>query len=188
MISNTRTRVRSTRRPEQILRVGFVLQSYIQPPAVRLDRPHHRQRANEIGVPLQLEGDRVGLVPGPNLIERAVDDHFAPVDQHDEVAQPLRLVHHVRGKQDGLALPPQAADDLPQHVLVHRVETRERLIENHEVRVIDHRHDELELLVHSPRKLLDLLAGMLGQIDPLEPCGHLRCWSRPAGIPLSEPK
>ena len=46
--------------------------------------------------------------PARISIERAVDDHLAPVDQHDEVAQPLRLVHHVRGEQDGLALPPHA--------------------------------------------------------------------------------
>ncbi len=111
-------------------------------------------------------------MPGANLIERAVDHDLAAVDQHDEVAQPLRLVHHVRGKQDGLALPPQTADDLPQHVLIHRVEAREWLIEDHEVRIVEHRHDELELLMHAARQFLDLLAGMLGQIDPLQPFGH----------------
>ena len=44
----------------------------------------------------------------------------------------------------------------------------ERLIEDQELWLVQHRGDELELLLHTLRKLLALLLGDIGQLDPLE--------------------
>ena len=71
--------------------------------------------------------------------------------QRDAVAT-LGLVHEVGGNEDG---DPVAAsevnDQLPETVPRHRINAGSRLVENQEVRPVDHRHRQRQALAHAQR-------------------------------------
>ena len=58
-------------------------------------------------------------------------------------------------KTDRRARAPQLEHGVAQHVAVHGVEPRERLVEHEQLGPVQHRHHELELLRHALRQLLD---------------------------------
>ena len=60
--------------------------------------PYHGQRLNESVVSLKLDTNRMGALPGTNLVEPAIQYGFAPVYQENEIAKLLRFVHHMGGK------------------------------------------------------------------------------------------
>ena len=70
------------------------------------------------------------------------------LDDGDAVAQPLRLLHQVRGQEHGLAARADAADQLPDRASRLRVETRGQLVEKHHLGIVDERQrDEQALLL-----------------------------------------
>ena len=77
-------------------------------------------------------------------------------DDADRVAESFGIVHQVRGKDDRLPPLLEVDDRVLEGLGVDRIETAERFVENHEVGVMQQRSDELHLLLHTARELVDL--------------------------------
>src|SRR5687768_5602670 len=58
----------------------------------------------------------------------------------------------------------QVTDDLAHHLGVDRVEPLERLVQDHQVRVVDQAGDELHLLLHAARQLVHLALAPIAQL------------------------
>src|SRR5256885_7149310 len=80
--------------------------------------------------------------------ERAVHEFPPPGDDAQLLAQLLSLLHDVGGEQDGLPATAQVEHRVLQHLSVHGIESRKRLVENHEGRGVEHGRNELHLLLH----------------------------------------
>src|SRR6266513_2527239 len=111
----------------------------------------------------------VSAVGALDVRERAVHELPPPRDDAQLLAQLLGLLHDVGREQDGLPATAQVEHRVLQDLGVHRIESRERLVENHEVRLVQHGRDELHLLLHPFRKLVDAAQPPLGQAESLEP-------------------
>src|SRR5207253_7309459 len=59
-------------------------------------------------------------------------------------------------EDDRLAAPLQLHDRVLQRLGIDRIEPAERLIEDDEIRIVQQRADELYLLLHTARELVDL--------------------------------
>src|SRR6266403_3130762 len=105
-----------------------------------------------------------------DVAKRAVHELPPPRDDAQLLAQLLGLLHDVRREQDRLPAAAQVEHRVLHDLRVHRIETRERLVENHQVRVVEHRRDELDLLLHPLRELVDAAQSPLGEAQSLEPC------------------
>jgi len=90
----------------------------------------------------------VGLL---DLGQVAVQDAPSLIDQEDPIAQLLDQVHPMRREQNGRTVVLQFGDHSTQHVLIHRIEPRERFVEDDEVGLVEDRRGELHLLLHSLR-------------------------------------
>ena len=75
----------------------------------------------------------------------------------------------MRGEHDRRPLSVIVANDLLENVLIDRIQTREGLIENKQLWLMDHRANELNLLLHTLREILDLLVSPFGQAQPVKP-------------------
>ena len=123
---------------------------------------------------LRVAGDEDDRVPGHLLLEgpRATFRHHgAVIDDHDVVAEHVRLVQVVRGQEDRGTPVPQAADVVPQAGPVLRVEPGARLIQEQDLGLV---HDA-ERHVEAP----SLAAGVgpdpaVGEPGQVEPFQHLR--------------
>ena len=104
--------------------------------------------------------------------QRLVEHLLAVVDHHDVVADLLRLDHDVGREDDRGAAPVLLEHEVAQQPHVDRVETAERLVEDQQIGLVDHRGDELDLLLHALGQLLALLVLDLAETDPLEPLPH----------------
>src|SRR5947207_1310499 len=111
----------------------------------------------------------VSAVGALDVRERAVHELPPPRDDAQLLAQLLGLLHDVGREQDGLPATAQVEHRVLQDLGVHRIESRERLVENHEVRLVQHGRDKLHLLLHPFRKLVDAAQPPLGQAESLEP-------------------
>src|SRR5690606_3535159 len=69
-------------------------------------------------------------VPADQRVRRAAIENAAVIDDHDVVAQALRLVHVVGGEQQRLALALEIEQALPDHYPGLRVEAGGRLVED----------------------------------------------------------
>ena len=145
-------------------------------------------RASTAGVTvLELDAIPMARMTSPDVCERPVE-HLSPLrDDADEVAELLGLVHVVGAEDDRAALLPRAEDGVAQHFLVDRIQPRRRLVQDQQLGPVDHRGDELHLLLHALRQRLDLRVLPLRQAHPLEPA---RPCSRAADsrMPRSAPK
>ncbi len=72
-------------------------------------------------------------------------------------------------ENDRLSLFLHLQHDILQEFGVHRIQTAERLIQDDQLRLMDDRHDELQLLLHSSGKLLDLFGLPLRQVELFQP-------------------
>src|SRR5882724_6532903 len=102
--------------------------------------------------------------------EDAVYQLPSPRDDAQLLAQLLRLLHDVGREQDRFPAAAQVEHRVLHDLGVHRIEARERLVENQEVRVVQHGRDELHLLLHPLRQLIDAAQFPLGKSESLEPC------------------
>ena len=91
------------------------------------------------------------------LGHRALEGLLAPRQQHDLVAQPFGVLHHMGREQHRGAVRRQLPDHRLQPLLVDRIEARKRLIEDHELRPVHYGSDQLDLLGHPLGQLLHLL-------------------------------
>src|SRR5262249_23311089 len=81
----------------------------------------------------------------------------------------LGLSHDVRREEDRAALRLELLQDPAHEDDVDGVEARRRLIEEHELRLVQERPDQLDLLLVSLGELLDLRVALLPELEPLEP-------------------
>ena len=98
-----------------------------------------------------------GGVARDQLARRALGDDPALVHDDEPVAQLLGLVHVVRGEhqRDAALLEPE--QPVPQHVPGLRVEAGGRLVEQHEVGLVDQRAGDREPPLHAAGQRLDLV-------------------------------
>jgi hypothetical protein len=75
----------------------------------------------------------------------------------------------MRREHDRRALPAELEHDVAQGARVHRVETGERLVKDQKLRLGDDRAQELNLLGHPFRELVDALVGPVLELQPIEP-------------------
>src|SRR5690349_20084871 len=96
------------------------------------------------------------------------------IEQTDVVANLFRDFHLVRRKDDRLARTFEIEHDFFQQLDVDGIESGERFIQNQQVRIVQHRRDELDLLLHALRKLHGSLVFPFGQLHAREPLVDLR--------------
>ena len=84
------------------------------------------------------------LIALPKLVRASLGDDLTRGDDRDPVGEPLRLVHVVRGQEDGLAEVAQAGDHVPGLAARRGVESRGRLVEEQQVGIADQRHADVE--------------------------------------------
>ena len=103
------------------------------------------------------EGDRdvAAAVLGLEVGDRAVEHLVAVRDDADRVAEALGVFHQVRAEDDRAPLAPEVDDRVLERLGVHRVEAAERLVEDDEIGLVEEGADELNLLLHAARELLD---------------------------------
>src|SRR5665647_1721818 len=83
-------------------------------------------------------------------------DDAAVVDDRDPVAEPLGLLHEVRGEHDGRAAVADLPDDVPDRQAGLRVQPGGQLVEEDELGVIDQRKGDEHALALAARELLDI--------------------------------
>src|SRR5450759_9131 len=86
-------------------------------------------------------------VPLPVLFlhrgDGSIEHLLAARDDADRIAQPLGVVHQMRAEDHRLAA-------VLQCLRVELIEAAERLVEDHEIGIVQQRSDELDLLLHAP--------------------------------------
>ncbi len=112
------------------------------------------------------DGDDACAAAGSDeLIDGALSEDFAVVDNGDEVADALGLFHVVGGVDDGAALIAQGADDVEDGVAGLRVDAGGRLIEQDERGIVDERGGEVEASLHAAGVFLDAVACAIGEAN-----------------------
>lgn len=103
-----------------------------------------------------------------DLADRPVEQRPSLVDQQDPVAHLLHLVHLVRGHDH--AHPPvcQLAEQVFDHPGVDRVQAGERLVDDHQVGLVQQGGDGLGFLLHALAQLFDLFLPVLRQVKALQ--------------------
>src|SRR5436305_13789813 len=85
------------------------------------------------------------------------------IDDHDTVGDALQLVEVVRCDEDRTVGTPQLADDLAKSLCPHGIEPVRRLVENHELLVMQERLRQSHALKITLRELANLLPPVLGE-------------------------
>ena len=106
------------------------------------------------------------------IARAALDDDAAVVDDADVVAQAFRFFHEMGGEQQGLALPYQAAQALPDQVAGLRVEAGGGFVEDHQVGVVDQGAGQGEAPFHAAGKGGDGDVGFAGQPGKIQQAGN----------------
>ena len=103
--------------------------------------------------------------PRDELVDRALGDDLAEVDDRREVAGLLDLVEQVRGEQHGAALADQLADQVAELEDAGRVEPVHRLVEDQQLGVGEQAAGDAEALAHAERVGADLVVGAGAEAD-----------------------
>ncbi len=109
----------------------------------------------------------------PDVPHGATDDDPPPVDDRDRLAERLDRLHLVGREDQGLALVAQLEERLAQQRDVDGIETRERLVHQQDLRVVQDRRDQLDLLLVALRQLLGAARAELGHPEPGQPVERL---------------
>ena len=100
---------------------------------------------------------------------RRVDvDDAAVLDDRNAIAQPLRLLHQVRGHEHGLAAGTDAAHQLPDGAAGLRIEAGRQLIEEHDFGIVDERQRDEQPLLLSARQRHEPGVALFGKTELLE--------------------
>src|SRR5512143_2826987 len=103
----------------------------------------------------------------------SVEHLLAARDDAHRVAHLLGIVHHVGAEDHRLVAPLELDDGVLERLRVDRIESAKWFVEDDEVRIVEQRRDELDLLLHAARELVDLgVAPVLvarAETEPLEP-------------------
>ena len=102
------------------------------------------------------ELDRHVAVAPPREVGDVLDGDEPPVaDDRDAVAQALDLVEVVRGQEDRRAALALLGDDLVELLLHERVQAARRLVEDEQLRRVEERLDEADLLAVAAREVAE---------------------------------
>ena len=126
-----------------------------------------RLRPVVVHVEAQLD-DLAGRVLRDQLARRALGDDAAAVHDHEPVAELLGLVHVVRREHERHALPLQLVEPLPHEVARLRVEAGGRLVEQHELGLVDQRPGDREPALHAAGQLVDPVVAAVGQLHEVQ--------------------
>src|SRR5512140_412578 len=150
-----------------------------------VERPHERTISEDFvhgRGPILPEPERDVLSPvlGLDGRDRAIEHLLAGGDDAEGIAEALRVLHEMGAENDGASLLAKIDDRVLERLRVHRIEAAERLVENDQLGLVEQRTDELDLLLHAARELLDArIAPVLpiaGQREATEP--HLDAFVR----------
>ena len=131
-------------------------------------------------LPGQQIGEPVGVAGGPYrddgvgahaLLEfsgRSEREDPAVVHDRDPVTQAVRLLHVVRGQQDGLPGPVELAEHVPQRQPTLRVKAGGGLVEEEHRRAVEDRAGHHQPLGHAAGQGVHRGLGPLGQLEPVE--------------------
>ncbi len=89
------------------------------------------------------------------------------------VTELLGLFHDVGGEQDRPAAVAVLGEQVLEESLIDRIEPRERLVENEDLRLVEDCSDQLDLLLHALGELFHPRRGAIRQADALQPGGDL---------------
>ena len=157
VISNCSTGVRCDEPLQERLRVAR--QPHVLEVAVVVDRLDAGQAGERRGRRPSAHADGVVPVLRLDLVERSVEHLVALEDHEDAIAQLLGRAHVVRREHDRRALAPQLEHGVAQRLGVHRIQAGERLVQDQQLRLRHDGGDELDLLRHALRELIDALVG-----------------------------
>src|SRR5215203_387240 len=155
--------------PQELSARGVRPQQQLHHPVLRDGLLDLRQVVQALQVALGDQPVGVAAHPPLDVLERSVQHGSAIGDQADVVAHPLGQLHAVGGEHDALARGPVLPEQVPEQLLVDGIEAGERLVQDEQVRLVENGADELHLLLHALRQLLDLGFGPLGELHPLQP-------------------
>src|SRR5436853_628585 len=139
---------------------------------------------NEIGVQervvsIVVEQHRVSPEAALDFSKVAAEHFHRVIDQTNVVAHLLDLLHLVSREDHGLALLLHIEDDFFQGAGADGIEAGKRLVENHKVRIVKYRSDELDFLLHSLRQFGALLIFPFRQLEFFQPIiDPLYCFRR----------
>src|SRR5687767_12921399 len=154
---------------EQLLRIGTGRKPDLDIVAVVVEVFYHAPLLEERPIAVILDLHVVLAEARTYRRKLAIKQRPAVVDEADGIAESLHGIHAVGREQNSLA----SLLELEQHVLhlhgVHGIHAAERLVHNDEVGVVEQRGNELDLLLHSFGKLLDLLLGPVRKLEALAP-------------------
>ncbi len=111
------------------------------------------------------DGVRVGVDQVANLMNVALGQDAAVVDQQDVRRHRLDLVQDVARDDDALARAAPVLDQPDRAAARERIHAGERLVENQQLRLVDDRLRELHALAHALAVGADLLVRRVEQID-----------------------
>ncbi len=126
---------------------------------------------------LGLDDDELAVHAVPDLgatghsdqLRRRPERHdLAGANHGHPVSELLRLVEVVRRQENRLPEQAQRADHVPRRPASRRVETRRRLVEEHEVGVADERRAEVEPPLLTAGERLHFRVALLGKPDELD--------------------
>src|SRR6266516_369370 len=104
-----------------------------------------------------------------DVAERPVNQLLPARDDAQLVAQLFGLFHDVRGEDDRLAAAAQVEHRILHHLRVHGIESRKRLVQDHQLGIVQHGRDELHLLLHPLGQLVNPAQPPVAQPEALEP-------------------
>src|SRR5437667_1005579 len=165
---------------QDLLRIGARGELQLGILTVVVDLAHKRFICKHLRGPTEapVEPDhQMVSAPCPlDVRERAIHQLPPPRNDAQLLAQLFGLLHDVGREQDRLPATPQVEHGVLHDLRVHRIQSRERLVQNQEIRVVEHGRDELHLLLHALRQLIDPAQAPLTETESLEPClGLLAC-------------
>ena len=140
-------------------------------PVARELRTGHGADPLAAAVALDPDADLLDLAAAAlaQLLDRAVGDQPAVLDDRHVLAEALDELELVAGEDDRHALGRALGEHAAHHVDAGRVETGERLVEHEHLGVVHERDAELDALLVAERERLHLVAGALGEPEPLDP-------------------
>src|SRR6266581_1162917 len=160
-------RVRS--RLELELGIVTIVVGLLDDPLVR----EHVRRRPRPGAAVEADDEMLSAARPLDVGERAFHEPPTARDDTELVAQLLGLLHDVGREQDGAPPPGELEHGVLQHLRIHGIEARERLVQNDQLGLVQDGGNELHLLLHPLRQLVDAPQPPLLQAQLLEPPGRL---------------
>src|SRR6266404_3183803 len=120
-------------------------------------------------VTLELESDGVAREAASDFTQLAVKHLVGSINHANLVTEFLRDFHLMSRQNNSLACGFLFQDGISHQLDVDRIESGKRFIQNHQIRIVNHRGDELDLLLHALGQLFGALLFPTEEIQLFEP-------------------